>query len=356
MGFFAARRVQGEAMPLGLFERIGLFLHQHGLSPEPAHYTFAYHVLSDPDGELARAVAAITEGGVRLSRNDLESLGGEAFTGPPVQFFPSTPRLPEAPPPPPSDTAALIARTQRQVDGFADTVRAIQVETTGFGRDIAASAAAMHRLTPDEGIDEIARLTGTMLERVRQLEARLEVTTRETEELRVALDAAHGSARRDPLTELANRRAFDEAYAALKPDVAAFVAVCDVDHFKRINDEFGHAVGDRVLKTIGHTLATECEGHLVARLGGEEFAILFTGVTLAEALDMVERARAAVAGRRLRLRSTDAFIGTITLSAGIAGILAKEGQESGMARADAALYAAKNDGRNRVKIAPKSGV
>lgn len=351
MELHAARETRGSSAPPGLFERIGQFLTEHHLSPEPAHYSFCYHILSDPDGELARAVAALTDGGVRLSRSDILSLGGEAVTGPAVQF-----RAQEAPVAPPPDAAALIAQTQAQVDDFVDTVRAIHVETTDFGRDIAASAAAIHQHKATDGIDEIARLTGAMLERVRQVEARLEVTTRETEELRAALDIAHNNARRDPLTEMPNRRAFDEAYAALPPDASTVIAVCDVDHFKRVNDQFGHAVGDRVLKTIGQTLATECEGHLVARLGGEEFAILFVGAELDEARALVERARDAVATRRLRLRSSDALIGTITISAGLSRVFAAERQERGMSRADAALYAAKRAGRNRVEVAPETGV
>jgi len=352
--FIAAWRIQDGGAAPGLFERIGLFLADHRLSPEPAHYTFAYHVLSEPDGELARAVAAITDGGVRLSRDDIMSLGGEAVTGPAVEYPAESPRSAPSLPEPEDrpDAAALIAQTQAQVDGFADTVRAIHVEARGFGRDIAASAAAIRHDTLGEGIDEIARLTGAMLERVRQVEARLEAATRETEELRSALAVAHGNARRDPLTDLANRRAFDEAYAALAPGIPAAIAVCDIDHFKRVNDDFGHAVGDRVLKTIGQTLVSECAGHLVARLGGEEFGILFTGVELDEARTLVERAREAVAGRRLRVRATDALIGTITISAGVARIDAAERQEACIARADAALYSAKRNGRNRVKIAP----
>ncbi|WEK44285.1 MAG: GGDEF domain-containing protein [Candidatus Sphingomonas colombiensis] len=353
MEFIAARQVQDGSTPLGLFERIGLFLAQHRLSPEPAHYSFSYHVLSDPEGELARAVTALTDGGLRLSRDDIVSLGGEAVTGPAVEWGPDLPRVAPATEQP--DPVALIAKTQEQVDDFADTVRAIHVEATDFGRDIAASAAAMRHDTLGEGIDEIARLTGAMLERVRQVEARLEAATRETEELRLALDVARGNARRDPLTDLANRRAFDEAYAALTPGTAAMIAVCDVDHFKRVNDDFGHAVGDRVLKTIGQTLATECEGHLVARLGGEEFGILFVGVELDQARLLIERARSSIAGRRLRLRSTDAFIGAVTISAGLARAFAAERQEAGMARADAALYAAKRGGRNRVEVAPETG-
>ncbi|MCW6537100.1 diguanylate cyclase [Sphingomonas lycopersici] len=352
MGVIGTQRILESEPSPGLFERIGRFLAEQRLSPEPAHYTFAYHVMSDPEGPLARAVETLTDGGVRLSRKDIVSLGGEAVAGPTVELVAPAPARNTAPEEEQPNPAALIDRAKEHVDDFADTVRAIHVETRGFGRDIAASAAAIRRQGAVEGMDEIARLTGAMLDRVRQAEARLEAATRETEALRSALDEARDSARHDPLTELANRRAFDEAYAALVPGTAVVVAVCDIDYFKRINDRFGHAVGDRVLKAISQTLVAECEGHLVARVGGEEFAILFVGIALEEACAIVERARAAIAARRLRLRATDAFIGAITISAGLTCATGAEQQEEALARADAALYAAKHAGRNRVDIAP----
>ena len=232
MGVIGTQRIlESEASP-GLFERIGRFLAEQRLSPEPAHYTFAYHVMSDPEGPLARAVETLTDGGVRLSRKDIVSLGGEAVAGPTVELVAPAPARNTAPEEEQPNPAALIDRAKEHVDDFADTVRAIHVETRGFGRDIAASAAAIRRQGAVEGMDEIARLTGAMLDRVRQAEARLEAATRETEALRSALDEARDSARHDPLTELANRRAFDEAYAALVPGTAVVVAVCDIDYFK----------------------------------------------------------------------------------------------------------------------------
>ncbi len=356
MGFIDTQRAPRDNVPSGLFERIGRFLAEQRLAPEPAHYTFAYHVISDPDGPLALAVQVLTDGGVRLSRNDITALGGEAVAGPSVEFCSAAPStLAEASGATAPDPTTLIERTREQVDDFVDTVRAIHVETRGFGRDIAASAAALYRQGSTGGIDEIARLTGAMLDRVRQAEARLEAATRETEVLRSALIEARDSARLDPLTELANRRAFGEAYAALAPNLAVVVAMCDIDHFKCINDRFGHEVGDRVLKAISQTLAAECEGHLVARIGGEEFAILFIGVDLEATRAIVDRARAAIAARRFRLRSTEAFIGAVTISAGLAPASASESQEEAMARADAALYAAKRAGRNIVATSAQAG-
>ena len=348
------------AEPVDLFDAVGRFLADHRLSPDPVHYTFAHHVLRNPQSALAHAVARITDGGIRLTHNDIVELGGEVAPGGPPVAIPghrtarplpivgaSAESLP-APNGPARAADLLIARAEMQVSGFSDTMRSIHAETSGFGRELEASAAAMRLVDPAVGIDEIARLTSLMIERVHFAESRLASAERETEALRLALDEARGCARLDPLTELANRRAFDEAYAALAPNTRVAIAVCDIDHFKRVNDQFGHAVGDRVLRAIGQTLAAEIEGALVARYGGEEFALLMTDIDIDAALVAVDRARSAVAARRFRSRETDAPIGTVTISGGIAVGSAADLREALYANADAALYRAKAAGRNRV--------
>ncbi|NWP00807.1 GGDEF domain-containing protein, partial [Escherichia coli] len=124
----------------------------------------------------------------------------------------------------------LVAQTQMQVEGFQDMVTAMRAETKDFGRDLAASAQAMRSSGGDDL--EISRITATMLERVRNAEARLETANREASELRTKLEEARDNARRDPLTGLPNRRAFEEAYAAQASAGARIcMAVCDVDHF-----------------------------------------------------------------------------------------------------------------------------
>lgn len=191
-----------------------------------------------------------------------------------------------------------------------------------------------------------------MLERVHRAESQLESATREATELRSKLEEARDNARRDPLTELPNRRAFEEAYAAqVASGERLCIAVCDVDHFKSVNDRFGHAVGDRVLRTIARALSDSCAGHLVARYGGEEFAVLFSGVSIGRARDTLEHARATVASKRYRLRETDAPLGEITFSAGLTRVHPGEAITGSFQRADGSLYEAKEAGRNRVIIA-----
>lgn len=322
-----------------LYDRIGKFLAEHRLSPDPRHYTFAYRVCIDPAGALAKAVASMTEGGFRLSSRDIESLGGE------IGML-ATPAEGAA-----KAADGLVAQTQMQVDGFTDMMLAIRAETQDFGRDLAASADAIRQSSNALGIDEVVRLTSAMLGRVRSAETKLEEATHEASELRAKLEEARDNARRDPLTDLPNRRAFEEAYAARteKGEVLC-IAVCDVDHFKQVNDRFGHAVGDRVLKAIAEALAATCEGHLVARYGGEEFAVLFSGIAPQAALATLEEARTTVAAKRYRLRESDEPLGAVTFSAGLTLASNDEVLGTAFARADRLLYAAKHAGRNQLMM------
>lgn len=333
-----AARAAGAADPAWqLYERIGAFLYDQRLDPDPANFAFAWHLLHDPAGPLAQAVAALTDGGVRLTRRDIESLGCEA---------PENARSVR------EKADGLVAQTQMQVEGFQDMVQALRTETAGFGRDLAASADAIHRFgnrTEGALFDELSRVTATMLERIHSAESQLESATREASDLRTKLEEARDNARRDPLTGLPNRRAFEEAFAAQAGMAQGMcVAVCDVDHFKAVNDRFGHAVGDRVLKTIAEALTESCPAQLVARYGGEEFAILFAAGDTDAARVTLDNARATVAAKRYRLRETDEAIGEITFSAGLTRVAERESFGTSFGRADRLLYAAKKAGRNRI--------
>ena len=330
-----------------LFGQIGHFLADHGLSPEPTHYSFAYDVIADPHGAIAQAVRRLTDGGIRLSRTDIEALGGTVSTGGAAVESQADRRQGE-PDARDDDAAVLVAKTQAQVDGFATMMREMQDETRGFGRDLAQSAAAIRHNTPAipaaAGLDEIARITGAMLTRIREAEMRLAKATDEAEALRAKLAEANDTARRDPLTGLPNRLALSEAFTARVGDVHC-LALCDIDRFKRINDQHGHGVGDRVLNMIGHALAEHCPGHLVARYGGEEFAVLLPGTTPPAAAARMSRIR-----ERFHATAFDGAHGQfqVTFSAGLAGNERHASAEALISAADACLYAAKREGRNRV--------
>jgi diguanylate cyclase (GGDEF)-like protein len=158
----------------------------------------------------------------------------------------------------------------------------------------------------------------------------------------------------DLLTGVFNRRAFIESADRLiakraRKSQPVSVILFDLDHFKSINDRFGHAIGDEALKIFARTaLATMRTTDIVARLGGEEFAALVPG-NAAEAAVAAERVRMAFRTAGLNVADREM---AATVSIGVAGDTSPVSVNDLLARADAALYRAKANGRNRVEIAP----
>ena len=188
---------------------------------------------------------------------------------------------------------------------------------------------------------------------------RMEIATNITdrkqveEELKIAKESAEALARRDDLTGLNNRRAFYSDGEKLLNQAKRYVhpfslIMLDVDHFKKINDTYGHAAGDDVLVSLANTLKAQVrEVDIIGRLGGEEFAIILPETTLTDASAMAERLRVGL--ENIKVRSEKGSI-SITASFGIA-IYSQEytSLEDIINKADEALYQAKRNGRNRVE-------
>ena len=161
--------------------------------------------------------------------------------------------------------------------------------------------------------------------------------------------ALRDAAERDPLTGLLNRRGFDQAMASAGRGgkLTGSVIICDIDHFKRVNDEFGHAAGDRVIETLAETLQRWLPPSSVSsRFGGEEFVAFVPHATLAEAGILAQGLRARFAAQDWRFANIDR---QITASFGVAVIVdGEDSVRSAIKRADRALYDAKAAGRNKV--------
>jgi diguanylate cyclase (GGDEF)-like protein len=162
-------------------------------------------------------------------------------------------------------------------------------------------------------------------------------------------------ARTDPLTGLANRRHFDEQLAriigeSLKYGAPASLIVADVDHFKAVNDTYGHEAGDEVLKAVAAIFMSCVRAEDVcARYGGEEIAILLPETTVARAQEVAERVRRAI---ELKLVHHNENAIPVTTSFGVAGYPESTAIRDGLfPAADRALYEAKAGGRNRVQVA-----
>ena len=189
--------------------------------------------------------------------------------------------------------------------------------------------------------------------RASTLELNFVKTSQELDKIRDSLKIAEQRSNTDALTGLANRRSLDEflrsaQIAAMEKGEALSVFMIDIDHFKKFNDNYGHQVGDQVLRLVAKILQDNArEIDLAARFGGEELIAVFPGADLITCAEVAERVRRRISEGRLTRRATGQEISGVTVSIGVAQFRLAESAEAMIERCDRALYQAKRSGRNR---------
>jgi len=201
-----------------------------------------------------------------------------------------------------------------------------------------------------------------MADALQALRRELAESRDEANRLRAELKNLRTEAMTCALTGVLNRKGFDEHLAAMlgrpsAPGQEHALVLLDVDHFKKVNDTHGHVLGDRVLEAIGRLLRerVDAPGSSVARYGGEEFAILLPSLGLARAQAVAESVRSDVSRIKLRQRATDREVLRVTASAGVALARGDDSPTQLVQRVDAALYAAKQGGRDRTVVHAEAG-
>lgn len=322
--------------------RAWLEMESAGVLPVPANFELWYQHVGGSNPELSRRIAAILQKTSTISAADLEELRAKFL---PVQIE--------------ADDVADRA------DAIHQAAQAVVDQVAGNGEQLRQDGATLTtwsvKLAQDQTIDTLTQAVATLSaetarasERNRELERQLSASTARIGRLKDSMQDLKRAATTDPLTGLFNRRAFSARLRRALSDVktdggAVSLLMIDVDHFKTINDTYGHATGDLFLRLIGRVLSESVKGRdTAARYGGEEFAVLLLRADLKAATTVANQLRMTLEGQQLgKKRSADDVI-KVTVSVGVAQFRSDETAASLLARADLALYQAKDLGRNRV--------
>ncbi|WP_421288621.1 GGDEF domain-containing protein [Aeromonas veronii] len=267
----------------------------------------------------------------------------------------------------------LAAQDEKQMEAMKLSLAAMANEL-GHSMQDAISDTGMFQEMLDKSFDKLSRIDdegfsledtmGILRELVREsrdvrmstmhFRNQLSNAEKEIKELRAALNETRKLANEDALTNLLNRRAFDlELEGLIRSQHPFSLILADIDRFKNFNDEYGHLLGDQVLRAFSKRLRDACkEGVTAYRLGGEEFAMLVPHRSLALARQMAESMRRAIERMSILDRKSGRRIDQITASFGVGEFNGQESADCLVERTDKLLYKAKELGRNRVMPLP----
>lgn len=315
---------------------------QLNLSPTPENYTIWYNDIAGTHPDLSKMLRLVEAQGKPFD-DDLCAQIYQKIFGSDLQ-------------------AKLINETCTRMERAMTQILSQMASATDGTSDYGHVLEGIHsQLSAPEGVSEVKMLveqvldeTKKMQERTRELEAALQESTKEISSISDHLIAAKQQALTDGLTNIANRRCFDEELARLTAEAIAdntplCMLIGDIDHFKAFNDTHGHRVGDKVLQQVAMTLTQCIKGRdLAARYGGEEFAVILPVTDIDGAEKVAEQIRTSISTKKIRMKSSGLDLGSITMSIGGTVFVPGEPVSSLIERADQGLYEAKRTGRNKV--------
>jgi len=259
-------------------------------------------------------------------------------------------------------TTDRIDKVGARVIGEIDDVMRVLSDALGMtGSYDASPSGATQQLSSAKSREQIKAIveallssTNEMRETNKALEDRLTLSKNEISNLQQSLEAIRAESLTDPLTGLGNRKYFDRmigmaVQSALASGEPLSLLLFDIDHFKSFNDSYGHLTGDQVLRLVGLSLKQTIKGQdITARYGGEEFAVVLPNTAMRQALTVAAHIRRPVMAKELKKKSTGEILGRVTISVGVSMLKQGDDTDALIERADACLYAAKRNGRNRV--------
>ncbi len=313
---------------------------RHGIAPNPCNFTLWFTYVTNRDQELKKALDQALEEKKIFSEEICRNLFKKYVMKEEVNLQEGLQASLT------SVLHELVDSVEKAKDGADDFQRSLEQSLENVSGDLTSSSL-------EDTIKLLIQTTQTIKSVTSGFQGQLESAESEIMELRRLLHEEERQTYIDPLTEIGNRRAFDKRMTELFQNDKGNMALVliDLDHFKKLNDTYGHLMGDRVLQGVGKTLQKICpENALVARYGGEEFVLVLEDSQEA-ACHIAETIRASLSKLVMKKKSSGEVIENITASFGVAQKMEGEFPEQLIERADKALYTAKENGRNRIQVA-----
>ncbi|MCA1493538.1 GGDEF domain-containing protein [Sinorhizobium alkalisoli] len=313
-----------------------------GVAPIPRNYELYYEAYLGSDPQLSKELAAL---GSRATQEELDAIGARHFSH--IHHSRGIERAHSTMVAKLSELLNLLKDEQYALESYNKVLDEAYLNMTN------KSAASVDILRHAIGI--LSEATADTMNQGKERVQSVVQKSVEMEAIRQELDEYKRIANTDSLTRLANRRAFDENLAAIynSEHLRNFTGLllADIDHFKKINDSFGHPVGDKILATVANVIRANLRREaFVARTGGEEFAIILRDSTQEECLQAADRIRTVLSSAPFKNTKTGVSYGAVTLSVGVCMATAADDPVELYNKADIALYAAKNAGRNRTVL------
>jgi len=316
--------------------------------PNPVVFEVFYHYLENSDGLVAKSIDSLINDVGCIRFDDLKRIHDEFIATENKTFTQS-------------DKAS--AEVEIEMDKVLDLINYYLSSSEQTSGVLGQSKDEIRSADPKRVVEIIEKVISENLKlqsETKVLMSNLETSRAQIHKVRTELVQTREKSNRDPLTNVGNRRQFDmnlaveiaKARSSARP---LSLVLADLDHFKQVNDTFGHLIGDEVLKYFASMLVKNLKGSdVVTRYGGEEFAIILPNTEASEAATVIEKIRAKFETSKLFVTKNKAPIGHLTASFGIAQFTSHEDAESLIDRADKNLYLAKESGRNRIEADGKS--
>jgi diguanylate cyclase len=336
---------QGTGYAADIAGKIAATMRQMGVMGLPRNYELFYEAYTGSSRELVSDILGL---GGRPTQQALDSVGERHLhhgRGQSIVEHASNTIEKKI-----EEVMVLLLREKKSLESYSQFLD----ETSGGMRN----RASLTRELLEKIVDVMASATDATISHGKDIASSIADKSAELETLKAKLEEYKKLSETDPLAELWNRRAFDRRMVKLyeNPKNILFGAliVADIDNFKRINDQFGHPVGDRIIQSIARLLKASLPRDVfIARTGGEEFAFIVEGLSEASVAALAEDVRRATERGVFVDRETGGNCGPISMSLGVCMAADAASADDLYRKADKAMYASKAGGRNRVTLHPK---